>query len=284
MTRQSCTVPECTRPLRARGLCGLHYQRLLRKGSVGPADYLSQPGRICSVADCGHPARSSRNQYCEMHYGRYRRGAPMDTPRRAAWGALCPIDGCDNPTSERGLCSKHAYRVRRHGDPSAYTPHSERNFPKGNANPKWTGEAVTYYGMHRRVRAVKGRASSYPCVGCGKPARHWSYDHADPDERQSELGPYSISADHYVPRCVSCHKHLDLAQKPRQRRTHVDLDRVRQLHAQDMRAAAIARQLGVSRNRIAAAFDDLGLAHFQKGGVTVRTADGGFAPAGGEAR
>lgn len=34
MTDRTCTVPNCARPTRARGLCGRHYQRLKSTGTV----------------------------------------------------------------------------------------------------------------------------------------------------------------------------------------------------------------------------------------------------------
>lgn len=37
----------------------------------------------------------------------------------------------------------------------------------------------------------------------------WSYNHRDPDEKQSPEGPYSINPDYYEPRCVKCHKAYD---------------------------------------------------------------------------
>lgn len=74
-------------------------------------------------------------------------------------------------------------------------------------------EFVDYSAAHERVRRLYGPASDHYCIGCGAPAQHWSYDHADPDELISPtLGiAYSLDTDRYQPRCVSCHKTFDLA-------------------------------------------------------------------------
>jgi hypothetical protein len=71
----------------------------------------------------------------------------------------------------------------------------------------------SFSAIHQRLRKIRGLATNYACVDCGKPAQHWSYDHACPDERRDfKLGlPFSIDLDHYQPRCVPCHKRLDLA-------------------------------------------------------------------------
>lgn len=46
---------------------------------------------------------------------------------------------------------------------------------------------------------------------CGDQARHWAYDHADPDEIHRPDGiAYSGKPEHYVPLCVPCHKRADL--------------------------------------------------------------------------
>lgn len=77
------------------------------------------------------------------------------------------------------------------------------------------GDTVSYAGMHAWLRRRRGRASQHACVDCPQPAAHWSYSHDDPDERSSDQGAYSLKAEHYAPRCVSCHRRHDLAVKAR---------------------------------------------------------------------
>jgi len=126
--------------------------------------------------------------------------------------AECRIDDCTKPVKDNEMCSMHTSRVRRHGDPRAFTHQKDRNLPRGETHHSWTGDDADYKTAHRRVRAKRGRASAHQCADCGGPARHWSYDHRDPNERVSAEGrAYSLDVNHYVPRCVRCHKRHDCA-------------------------------------------------------------------------
>jgi hypothetical protein len=129
-------------------------------------------------------------------------------PQRPSRGT-CTVEGCT--TIDRGpdgLCAKHQTRVRRHGDVDAkLSPVHHR----GPTHQSWLGDDITYSGMHDRLRRWRGSASQHRCADCGNQAKQWSYDHADPNEKQSEEGPYSAKTAHYVPRCVRCHKAYDLS-------------------------------------------------------------------------
>lgn len=73
-----------------------------------------------------------------------------------------------------------------------------------------TSASPSYEAMHSRLKHRKGLARRLPCVDCGAPARHWSYDHKDPNELTSPTGrEYSANPEHYQPRCRSCHHELD---------------------------------------------------------------------------
>lgn len=72
--------------------------------------------------------------------------------------------------------------------------------------------AVTSYsGVHERLRRTRGDASTHACVACGDPARDWSYQGGDPDERHEPTtgAPYSLDPERYVPRCRPCHRAYD---------------------------------------------------------------------------
>lgn len=86
-----------------------------------------------------------------------------------------------------------------------------------------TDRGTSYTTAHRNVRKAKGEATKYRCVGCGSRARHWTYDHIDPNERfdNSRGCFYSLDPRHYRPRCVSCHKAFDARwQISRYQRSH----------------------------------------------------------------
>lgn len=57
-----------------------------------------------------------------------------------------------------------------------------------------SGQSLGYYGCHRRVRKVRGRAGDQMCA-CGAQARHWAHIHdTDPADPQN-----------YQAMCQSCH-------------------------------------------------------------------------------
>lgn len=72
------------------------------------------------------------------------------------------------------------------------------------------GTSTTYHGAHYYVRKRRGLARRYSCIDCGRPARQWSYDHADPNELVGPTGlEYSTDPSHYQPRCIGCHAAFD---------------------------------------------------------------------------
>jgi len=68
-----CSVDGCDRAHLARDLCGTHYERLRRTGSVGPATIAPHVplARPCAVDGCEKGGRRKRD-LCEMHYRRLR--------------------------------------------------------------------------------------------------------------------------------------------------------------------------------------------------------------------
>lgn len=143
----------------------------------------------CSVPECGgeHWARG----YCCKHY---QQRHTHERTRRAS----CQVEGCTTRVRSMvsGLCEKHYYRQRRHGD--VLTILDTRRDDAG------------YRAAHRRISVDRGQAREFPCIDCGVQAQHWSYRHDDPDERVSDRGqPYSLDPGHYDPRCASCHMIFD---------------------------------------------------------------------------
>lgn len=169
---------------------------------------------MCSVEDCAKKARTSGSAYCEMHYYRLRRTGSLTRQRSWHRRGICTVDGCSRREERGGLCGQHDYRMVTHGTPDGFTAHSYRNLARGERHWSWTGADATYYAAHQRVRAARGPARHHVCVDCAVQARHWSYDHDDPNGRVSADGlPYSPDPAHYSPRCVPCHKRFDLAHR-----------------------------------------------------------------------
>ncbi|MDP4501044.1 endonuclease domain-containing protein [Nonomuraea turcica] len=62
MTERTCSEEDCTKPLKARGLCDTHYARLRRAGLP------ERPIRVCGVDGCGRKHNTAG--YCYTHYVR----------------------------------------------------------------------------------------------------------------------------------------------------------------------------------------------------------------------
>lgn len=159
--------------------------------------------RICNVAGCDRVTRKPGSEMCDLHYSRLRNRGTTDAPAYVNSGHVCLIEGCGNPSRRKGLCEMHGQRVKKHGDPTF-------EFRADN-NHQWTGDAATYFAIHQRLRKTRGPARAHVCAFCGMPARQWAYDHTDPNERTSDVGPYSTDLERYQPACVPCHKASDLA-------------------------------------------------------------------------
>lgn len=106
----------------------------------------------------------------------------------------------------------HWSRWRQNGDPLVVRPRTA-TLP-GAANAKWLAdEDVSYRVVHDRLRAALGPAANCACSLCSQPARQWSYDHADPNERvqvyRGKRMPFSLKQQHYRPLCLRCHWRLD---------------------------------------------------------------------------
>lgn len=164
----------------------------------------------CSVDGCERPIKS--RGWCQAHYFRWRRNGDVGSGELLLKGQPkdpCHIEDCVEDEKSLGLCQRHYYRYRKWGDPYYF----EEKARRGRFNRFWRGDECGYGGAHDRVtRAWGAPASAWPCADCGGSAAHWSYDHADPDERyDSGNGTYSLKVEHYQPRCVPCHKVFDLA-------------------------------------------------------------------------
>ncbi len=74
--------------------------------------------------------------------------------------------------------------------------------------PTPTAAVPSYAAVHRRVVGQRGSARDQRCAECGRPARYWCYDGADPDEHRDPGSGrrYSLDPARYRPRCPSCHR------------------------------------------------------------------------------
>lgn len=188
---------------------------------------------ICAVDDC--PRTTIARGYCEPHYRRFMKWGNPTRQQTVVVDKQCHIDGCDKPQEKRGWCGKHYLRWYKYGDPEKLLPRYTHcreagcdNAPRSTLTPlcemhyyrirrNGTTELrdmrrpdAKYRSAHSRIARDRGKARNYLCVDCGAQAHHWSYMHTDPDELVSDTGqPYSLSPDHYEPRCASCHAIFD---------------------------------------------------------------------------
>lgn len=118
-----CSVAECGRPSRTKGLCCMHYTRLYRHGDT-------------SVV-------------LRVH--------------RYSADARCSVTSCKNKPTDSGLCGMHGQRVRRYGDPNYVTTHEEFQTKCRMAQLKRFSTAKGYrrlYGRHEHrvvAEAMLGR-------------------------------------------------------------------------------------------------------------------------------
>lgn len=72
-------------------------------------------------------------------------------------------------------------------------------------------DGASYSAAHKWVWSQRGPAADHDCAHCGRPARHWAYDHRDPDERvDPKCGlVYSLNPGRYRPLCGPCHGLFD---------------------------------------------------------------------------
>ena len=72
----TCSVQDCSSPIKYKGLCSKHYKRMWRHGDPLQTAYrYKETAQVCAIAGCELPAR--RNNYCNVHSARIsRHGTP----------------------------------------------------------------------------------------------------------------------------------------------------------------------------------------------------------------
>lgn len=123
----------------------------------------------CEAIGCDNPQHC--RGYCTTHYGRVKRGAPVNGPiQHKGLHATCTIDGCDEGHVARGYCHVH-YKRWQEGRPIA-EPVRHKQVPVGAsleermiictpvADPdvcwEWSGTRNRGYGIVRDGRRQRG--------------------------------------------------------------------------------------------------------------------------------
>ena len=78
-----CSVEGCSKSVRTRGWCNMHYLRVWRHGSTD-AQRVRLAGKTCTWGDCDAPQYSK--EMCATHYHRHRRDVKRGAPSRYGEG------------------------------------------------------------------------------------------------------------------------------------------------------------------------------------------------------
>lgn len=97
---ETCSVPGCGRPYKARGLCNTHNKHMKRYGETRTIKTYDLVGRVCNIADCENPAMAKLrcNKHLSYGYNLSRFGISLEDFVRLldAQGGGCAICGGTN--------------------------------------------------------------------------------------------------------------------------------------------------------------------------------------------
>lgn len=171
MAQRTCSFDECDSPVVARGWCRHHYNKWHEAEKRRAEPLASKPCLGCGAMIDRTSKAGAIRDYC----------TPDCRPR-------CSIAGCEKPTHSKGMCSAHATRAARYGDPLA--PKTRRaNGPRATS------------GNRRRVIPAECSVD-----GCDRPSRRrgWCASHYSQWYRTGEVKPFAYTwADAGNP-CIIC--------------------------------------------------------------------------------
>lgn len=153
MVPNSCSFPDCERPIKVKSLslCGGHYAQH-SKGK--PLTEIVQYPTTCTFEGC--TGKSHGKGLCKKHWQRKSQGRPLSDPVRST-DKPCAIDGCEESAVTRGWCGKHYGRWLRTGSPTEVTRIYGDDLKRFNSRIEvsgdchiWTGAINAYgYGVFR---------------------------------------------------------------------------------------------------------------------------------------
>lgn len=113
-------------------------------------------------------------------------------------------------------CKPCGKRFRPRQNLGVYVRHCSRSCmtqaTRGPKHHSWKGDAITYGGVHQRIRNARGRPTTCERCGATNTAMQWALDHSRcPSPLHAPEGPYSPDIHDYIGLCVPCHKTMDLA-------------------------------------------------------------------------
>lgn len=225
-----CSVDGCTRRLKCKGFCLMHYTRLRRHGDTSVSLINRDHPDVCSVTGCARPYACGG--FCSMHWQRYRlhgSTAPVDPVNvRYPATAQCSVEGCERRPVAKWLCGMHRERLNDRGDVGGPEPLKK---PNGSGYERLDGyteiRCAIGHPLSRRGRALLHRVVLWSKIGDGPHECHWCacvvnwshgllgdalvVDHLDFDRTNND-------SDNLVPSCHACNskRHLCPVCNPRQ--------------------------------------------------------------------
>lgn len=112
VSHKCCSVLNCGRKVKARGLCPSHYARAFRGVTVEvPLRQKDMnPPPICTIEGCANPTKA--NGLCATHYMRkLRHGHTKEIARTRPW-KQCTVENCGNQFYAKGMCHQHYIRAK----------------------------------------------------------------------------------------------------------------------------------------------------------------------------
>lgn len=136
MGQPTCSVESCDGCVCSKGMCSKHYQRMRKTGRVD---------RPC--LGCGKGLDGNR-KYCSDEC----------RPR-------CRVGGCADSVASNGMCSTHASRGARHGDPHIQVRFAGRECVIDGCGRKHDSNGLC---STHASRVYRGKPVLRPCVTCGR--------------------------------------------------------------------------------------------------------------------
>lgn len=133
--KKQCKHPlNCERVAVKKGLCELHYRRLMRTGNLGEVATIRNmsPLAICKVENCRHSTWSKG--LCNMHYKRLNilgDTGTFEEKRVKNIHNKCIVENCENIEEKKHLCKMHYQRKMSTGQIGSPGSHRFDNAPEG---------------------------------------------------------------------------------------------------------------------------------------------------------
>lgn len=173
----------------------------------------------------------------------------------------CTIDGCTNRRNTRGLCGKHHYRLKTHGDPLKTT-----RLVGGDPMVRFLSKVAEMpSGCHEWQAAKLGKYGSFTVDGSAKIASRWLWEHLhgpipeDLQVRHKCDNPPCVNPEHLElgTRLDNSRDMVERGRSLRGERSHTakltaaDVLEIRELVARgDQTKTAIARAYGTTRQNV----------------------------------